>query len=51
MITTAVEKVALDFGTPEQEWVDRMTLVRGEGAPRRGHATSPEGSMGRRSER
>ena len=26
MITTAVEKVALDFGTPEQRWVDRMTL-------------------------
>ncbi len=27
MITTAVEKVALDFGTPEQRWVDRMTLT------------------------
>jgi carbamate kinase len=27
MITTAVEKVALDFGTPEQRWVDRMTLA------------------------
>jgi carbamate kinase len=26
LITTAVEKVALDFGTPEQRWVDRMTL-------------------------
>ncbi|HVM55942.1 MAG TPA: carbamate kinase [Gaiellaceae bacterium] len=26
MITTAVEKVALHFGTPQQEWVDRMTL-------------------------
>ena len=26
MITTAVEKVALDFGTPEQRWVDRLTL-------------------------
>jgi carbamate kinase len=26
VITTAVEKVALDFGTPEQRWVDRMTL-------------------------
>ena len=26
MITTAVEKVALRYGTPEQEWVDRMTL-------------------------
>ena len=27
MITTAVEKVALDYGTPEQRWVDRMTLA------------------------
>lgn len=26
IISTAVEKVALRFGTPEQEWVDRMTL-------------------------
>jgi carbamate kinase len=26
MISTAVEKVALRYGTPEQEWVDRMTL-------------------------
>jgi carbamate kinase len=26
IISTAVEKVALQFGTPEQEWVDRMTL-------------------------
>jgi carbamate kinase len=26
MISTAVEKVALNFGTPEQEWIDRMTL-------------------------
>ncbi|HLX32136.1 MAG TPA: carbamate kinase [Gaiellaceae bacterium] len=27
VITTAVEKVALDFGRPEQRWVDRMTLA------------------------
>ena len=27
LITTAVEQVALDFGTPEQRWVDRMTLA------------------------
>jgi carbamate kinase len=27
IISTAVEKVALRFGTPEQEWVDRMTLA------------------------
>jgi carbamate kinase len=28
LITTAVEKVALRFGTPEQEWVDRLTLTQ-----------------------
>jgi carbamate kinase len=27
VITTAVEKVALDFGTPEQRWVDHLTLA------------------------
>jgi carbamate kinase len=27
LITTAVEKVALDFGTPDQRWVDRMSLA------------------------
>lgn len=27
LITTAVEQVALDFGTPEQRWIDRMTLA------------------------
>jgi carbamate kinase len=26
VIATAVEKVALDFGKPEQRWIDRMTL-------------------------
>lgn len=26
LISTAVEKVALRFGTPRQEWVDRLTL-------------------------
>jgi len=26
LITTAVEKVALDFGRPTQRWLDRMTL-------------------------
>jgi carbamate kinase len=26
MISTAVEKVALDFGKPEQRWIDRMSL-------------------------
>jgi carbamate kinase len=27
LITTAVEKVALDFGQPTQRWLDRMTLT------------------------
>ncbi len=27
VITTAIEKVALDFGTPQQQWIDRMTLA------------------------
>ena len=27
LISTAVEKVALDFGKPEQRWLDRMTLA------------------------
>lgn len=27
LISTAVEKVALRFGTPEQEWVDRLALT------------------------
>jgi carbamate kinase len=26
LISTAVEKVALDFGTPEQRWLDRISL-------------------------
>jgi carbamate kinase len=26
VISTAVEKVALNFGTPQQEWIDQMTL-------------------------
>jgi carbamate kinase len=27
LISTAVEKVALNFGTPEQHWVDQFTLA------------------------
>jgi carbamate kinase len=27
LVTTAVEKVALDFGQPTQRWLDRMTLA------------------------
>ncbi len=26
VISTAVEKVALNFGKPDQKWIDRMTL-------------------------
>ncbi len=26
LISTAVEKVAINFGTPEEKWLDRMTL-------------------------
>ena len=31
MITTAVEKVALDFGTPDQRSIDHMTLAEAKG--------------------
>jgi len=31
LISTAVEKVALNFGIPDQEWVDRMTLSEAQG--------------------
>jgi carbamate kinase len=28
LISTAVEKVAINFGTPDQEWVSRLTLAQ-----------------------
>jgi carbamate kinase len=31
IISTAVEKVALRFGSPQEEWVDRMTLSEAKG--------------------
>jgi len=31
MISTAIEKVALRYGTPEQEWIDRMTTSQARG--------------------
>jgi carbamate kinase len=31
MITTAVDRVALDFGRPEQRWVDRLSLDEAKG--------------------
>jgi carbamate kinase len=30
VISTSIERVALRFGTPEQEWVDRLTLAEAE---------------------
>ena len=31
MITTGVDRVALDWGRPEQRWVDRLTLAEAKG--------------------
>ena len=31
LISTAVEKVALNFGTPDQQWLDRMTVSEAKG--------------------
>jgi carbamate kinase len=31
LISTAVEKVALNFGKPDQKWIDRMTLEEAKG--------------------
>ncbi|MFZ5912576.1 MAG: carbamate kinase [Chloroflexota bacterium] len=31
VISTAVEKVALNFGKPDQEWLDKMTLAEAKG--------------------
>ncbi len=30
LISTAVEKVALNFGTPEQRWIDHLTLAQAQ---------------------
>ncbi|MFH2072697.1 MAG: carbamate kinase, partial [Actinomycetota bacterium] len=45
IISTAVEKVALDFGTPQQEWVDRLTLAEAKAALAEGTHFAA-GSMG-----
>ena len=37
VIATAVERVALDFGKPEQRWVDTLDARRGEAVSRRGN--------------
>lgn len=44
LISTAVEKVALNFGKPEQKFLDKMTLTEAKKHYRQGHF--PAGSMG-----
>lgn len=44
VITTAVEKVALGWGTPEQRWVDRLTLAEAKAYLAEGTHFAP-GSM------
>lgn len=43
VISTAVEKVATDFNTPEQKWLDRMTVAEAKKYAVEGHFAS--GSM------
>jgi len=44
LISTAVEKVALNFGQPNQKWLDRMTLAEARQYLEEGHFAP--GSMG-----
>ena len=44
MITTAVDRVALDFGRPEQRWLDRMSLAEAKAYLAEGTHFAP-GSM------
>jgi carbamate kinase len=44
LISTAVEKVALNFGKPDQRWLDRLTLEEAKGYQAEGHFA--KGSMG-----
>jgi carbamate kinase len=44
LISTAVEKVALNFGKPDQKLLDRMTLAEAKKYYKEGHF--PPGSMG-----
>jgi carbamate kinase len=44
LITTAVEKVALNFNKPDQVWLDRMTLAEAKKYQAEGHFA--KGSMG-----
>lgn len=44
LISTSVDQVALDFGTPDQRWVDRMTLEEARARLAEGRHFAP-GSM------
>jgi len=44
VVTTGVEKVAIHFGTPEQKFIDTMTVAEAEAYYNEGHF--PPGSMG-----
>jgi carbamate kinase len=44
LISTAVEKVAINFGQPNQQWLDRLTLTEARRYEAEGHFAS--GSMG-----
>jgi carbamate kinase len=44
LISTAVEKVALNFGKPDQQWLDRLTLSEAKKYMAEGHFA--KGSMG-----
>ncbi|MFB0922775.1 MAG: carbamate kinase, partial [Alphaproteobacteria bacterium] len=44
VITTEVEKVALDFGTSKERWLDRMTVS--EARAHQAEGQFPDGSMG-----
>jgi carbamate kinase len=37
VISTAVEKVALNFNTPDQEWLDEMTVAEAKRYIEEGH--------------
>ncbi len=43
LISTAVEKVALNYKKPDEQWLDRMTLAEAQGFLREGHFA--KGSM------
>ncbi|MBI3160308.1 MAG: carbamate kinase [Chloroflexi bacterium] len=43
LISTAVEKVAIHFGKPEQQWLERITIAEAEGYIAEGHFAA--GSM------